>query len=96
MVHLKPSTLWPSAKSVIGSLNSPHLPMLPLLPVALLACSRIGAVANVVFGGFSASALAARILDCGSSIVVTADSVMRGAKPILLKAIGILLRRGWA
>eukprot|EP00971_Amphidinium_carterae_P345413 6486358-Amphidinium_carterae.1 len=53
----------------------------------MLACARIGAVHSVVFGGFSADALAGRIVDAKSAVVVTADGVMRGPKPIQLKAI---------
>ena len=58
------------------------MPMVPHLPIAMLACARIGAVHSVVFGGFSAEALANRIVDADSSVVVTANGVMRGKKPI--------------
>jgi len=64
-----------------------YLPMVVELPVAMLACARIGAVHSVVFGGFSAEALADRIVDGKPKMVITADGVMRGAKPILLKQI---------
>merc|ERR1712216_232259 len=64
-----------------------YLPMIAELPVAMLACARIGAVHSVVFGGFSSESLADRILDGKPKCVVTADGVMRGAKPILLKSI---------
>eukprot|EP00850_Spirogloea_muscicola_P022099 SM000277S10334 [mRNA] locus=s277:111736:116023:+ [translate_table: standard] len=64
-----------------------YMPMLPELPVAMLACARIGAVHSVVFGGFSAEALAQRILDSRPSVVLTASGVMRGTKLIKLKAI---------
>merc|ERR1719310_1395845 len=64
-----------------------YLPMVVELPVAMLACARIGAIHSVVFGGFSADALAGRIHDAESPILITADGVMRGPKPILLKDI---------
>jgi len=54
-----------------------HLPMLPALPITMLACARIGAPHSEVFAGFSASALAQRIDDAGSDVVVTADSYYR-------------------
>jgi acetyl-CoA synthetase len=63
-----------------------YLPMIPEAAFALLACARIGAVHSVVFGGFSPDALAGRIEDCGSKIVVTADEGRRGGKTIPLKA----------
>jgi acetyl-CoA synthetase len=62
-----------------------YMPMIPEAAVAMLACSRIGAVHSVVFGGFSPDALAGRIHDCNSNIVITADQGMRGAKAIPLK-----------
>jgi len=64
-----------------------YLPMVVELPVAMLACARIGAVHSVVFGGFSADSLSGRIIDAQSGILITADGVMRGAKPIMLKDI---------
>ncbi len=63
-----------------------YMPMIPEAAVAMLACARIGAVHSVVFGGFSPEALAGRIHDCESNIVITADEGMRGAKAIPLKA----------
>ncbi|MGJ3647556.1 acetate--CoA ligase [Sphingomonas sp. GlSt437] len=63
-----------------------YLPMIPEAAFAVLACARIGAIHSVVFGGFSAEALAGRISDCGSTIVVTADEGRRGDKHIPLKA----------
>jgi len=60
------------------------MPMVPQLPIAMLACARIGAVHSVVFGGFSAEALASRLMDANSQVIVTANGVMRGAKPIAL------------
>jgi acetyl-CoA synthetase len=63
-----------------------YLPMIPEAAVALLACARIGAIHSVVFGGFSPDALAGRIQDCDSTIVVTADEGRRGGKRVPLKA----------
>jgi len=63
-----------------------YMPMIPEAAVAMLACARIGAVHSVVFGGFSPDALAGRITDCESNIVITADQGVRGAKAIPLKA----------
>ena len=63
-----------------------YMPMIPEAVVAMLACARIGAIHSVVFGGFSPEALAGRIQDCESEIVVTADEGLRGGKPIPLKA----------
>ena len=56
-----------------------------------LACARIGAVHSVVFAGFSAESLAGRILDSKPDFVLTASAVQRGAKPIDLKVLLILL-----
>jgi len=63
-----------------------YMPMIPETAIAMLACARIGAVHSVVFGGFSPDALAGRIHDCESNIVITADAGVRGAKAIPLKA----------
>ena len=63
-----------------------YMPMIPEAAVAMLACSRIGAVHSVVFGGFSPEALAGRISGCESKIVITADEGVRGGKAIPLKA----------
>jgi acetyl-CoA synthetase len=63
-----------------------YMPMIPEAAYAMLACSRIGAVHSVVFGGFSPDALAGRIEDCRSSFVITADEGLRGGKTIPLKA----------
>jgi len=63
-----------------------YMPMIPKAVYAMLACARIGAVHSVVFGGFSPDALAGRIIDCESQIVITADEGMRGRKAIPLKA----------
>jgi acetyl-CoA synthetase len=63
-----------------------YMPMIPEAAIAMLACARIGAVHSVVFGGFSPDALAGRIHDCESNIVVTADEGLRGGKSVPLKA----------
>jgi len=63
-----------------------YLPMIPEIAVAVLACARIGATHSVVFGGFSPDALAGRIHDCHSNIVITSDEGMRGGRSIPLKA----------
>ena len=62
-----------------------YMPMVPEAAYAMLACARIGAVHSVVFGGFSADALAGRIIDCKSKLVITADFSNRGGKKIPLK-----------
>ena len=64
-----------------------YLPMVFELPIAMLACARIGAVHNIVFGGFSADSLRQRILDSNCEIVITADEGVRGPKAIPLKGI---------
>ena len=64
-----------------------YLPMIPELAVAVLACARIGAIHSVVFAGFSASAVAARINDCECKMVITSDGSYRGDKTIDLKGI---------
>ena len=64
-----------------------YLPMIPELAVAILACARIGAIHSVVFAGFSSKALATRILDSESKMVITSDGGFRGAKTIELKEI---------
>ena len=62
-----------------------YLPMIPEAAFAMLACTRIGAIHSIVFAGFSPEALAGRIVDCGSTIVVTADEGRRGGKRVPLK-----------
>ena len=62
-----------------------YMPMVPEAAIAMLACTRIGAVHCVVFGGFSPDSLASRIDDSQAKLVITADSGMRGGKPIPLK-----------
>ncbi len=63
-----------------------YMPMIPESAMAMLACTRIGAIHSIVFGGFSPEALAGRIQDCDSSLVITADEGLRSGKTIPLKA----------
>ena len=63
-----------------------YMPMIPELPVAMLACARIGAPHTVVFGGFSADALASRIDDAQAKLVITADGGWRRGKAVDLKS----------
>ena len=69
-----------------GDRVSLYLPMIPEAAVAMLACTRIGAVHSIVFGGFSPDALRDRILDADCQVVITADQSMRGGKKVPLKA----------
>jgi len=62
-----------------------YMPMIPEAAIAMLACARLGAIHSVVFGGFSAEALKARIQDLGAQIVITADGGWRRAKEVKLK-----------
>ena len=62
-----------------------YLPMIPEAAFAMLACARIGAVHSVIFGGFSPDSIAGRIIDCRSTIVITADEGLRGGKIVPLK-----------
>jgi len=62
-----------------------YMPMIPETAYAMLACTRIGAVHSVVFGGFSPESLANRINDCQSKVVITADEGVRGGKKVPLK-----------
>ena len=62
-----------------------YMPMIPEVAFAMLACARIGAIHSVVFGGFSPHALAGRISDCSSEIVITAGEELRGARRVPLK-----------
>ncbi len=76
-----------------------YMPMIPEAAYAMLACTRIGAIHSVVFGGFSPDALAGRIDDCKSTFVITADEGLRGGKVVPLKdntdrAIDIAARAG--
>ena len=69
-----------------GDLITIYMPMIPEATIAMLACTRIGAIHSVVFGGFSPDALAGRIQDCNSTIIITADEGVRGGKTIPLKS----------
>ena len=69
-----------------GDRISIYMPMIPEAAVAMLACTRIGAVHSIVFGGFSPDALRDRILDSDCQVVITADQSMRGGKKVPLKA----------
>ena len=62
-----------------------YLPMIPEAAIAMLACTRIGAIHSVVFGGFSPDSLVGRIQDCRSTVLITADEGRRGARAIPLK-----------
>lgn len=70
-----------------GDRVSIYMPAIPEQVIALLACARIGAVHSVVFGGFAASALRDRIIDCQSRMLITADGNHRGGKMVELKKI---------
>ncbi len=69
-----------------GDRVSIYMPMVPELAVAMLACARIGVIHSIVFGGFSPTSLADRIVDSTCTVVVTADGSYRGSKPVALKA----------
>jgi acetyl-CoA synthetase len=69
-----------------GDRVSIYMPMIPEASVAMLACTRIGAVHSIVFGGFSPDALRSRILDSDCQVVITADQSIRGGKKVPLKA----------
>ena len=68
-----------------GDRVSIYMPMVPEATIAMLACARIGAVHSVVFGGFSAEALADRIVDSNCKTLITANGTFRGAKAIPMK-----------
>ncbi|MEA3409912.1 MAG: acetate--CoA ligase [Pseudomonadota bacterium] len=68
-----------------GDRVSIYMPMIPEVAVAMLACTRIGAVHSIVFGGFSPEALKDRILDSDCRVVITTDEGLRGSKPVPLK-----------
>ncbi|MES2767955.1 MAG: acetate--CoA ligase [Bdellovibrionota bacterium] len=63
-----------------------YMPMVPEAAYAMLACTRIGAIHSVIFGGFSPESISGRINDCDSEIVITADEGLRAGKKIPLKA----------
>ncbi|RKZ47480.1 MAG: acetate--CoA ligase [Gammaproteobacteria bacterium] len=69
-----------------GDCVSIYMPMVPEGAVAMLACTRIGAVHSIVFGGFSPEALKDRILDSDCQVVITADEGVRGGRAVPLKA----------
>jgi propionyl-CoA synthetase len=64
-----------------------YMPMIPEACFAILACARIGAIHSVVFGGFAAASLAARIDDAKPALMITADGGSRMGKPVLYKAL---------
>jgi len=69
-----------------GDRVSIYLPMIPELAITMLACTRIGAIHSIVFGGFSADALRDRIQDCEAKVIITCDGTYRGAKAVPQKA----------
>ncbi|GAB6148113.1 acetate--CoA ligase [Stetteria hydrogenophila] len=76
-----------------------YLPMIPELPISMLAVTRLGAIHSVVFSGFSAEALADRIVDAGAKVLITADAFYRRGKKIVLKeaadqAVALARERG--
>jgi acetyl-CoA synthetase len=64
-----------------------YMGMVPELAIATLACARIGAIHSVIFGGFSAQAIADRLADAGAEFIITCDGAFRGAKDIALKSV---------
>ena len=68
-----------------GDVVTLYMPMIPEAAMAMLACARIGAVHSVVFGGFSPDALAQRVIDSQSKLVITSDESVRGGKQVPLK-----------
>jgi acetyl-CoA synthetase len=69
-----------------GDRVSLFLPMIPELAISMLACTRIGAIHSIVFGGFSSDALRDRIQDCEAKLIVTCDGTYRGAKAVPQKS----------
>ncbi|WP_110667808.1 acetate--CoA ligase [Salinicola halophilus] len=87
-LHARVSQLANAFKSLgigKGDTVTLYMPMVPEAAMAMLACARIGAIHSVVFGGFSPDALAGRIVDSQSRLVITADESVRGGKQIPLK-----------
>jgi acetyl-CoA synthetase len=68
-----------------GDVVGIYLPMIPEAPAAMLACARIGAVHNVVFGGFSPEAVKERMETSGAKVLITADATLRRGKPLPMK-----------
>ena len=69
-----------------GDVVTLYMPMIPEAAVAMLACARIGAVHSIVFGGFSPDALAVRVEESGSKVIITADEGRRGGRAVALKS----------
>ena len=69
-----------------GDRVSIYLPMIPEAAVAMLACARIGAIHSVIFAGFSPDAIASRLADCSTKLIITASAGQRGGKWLALKA----------
>jgi acetyl-CoA synthetase len=63
-----------------------YLPMIPEAAYAMLACTRVGAIHSIVFGGFSPDSLKDRIIDCDSHFMITSDEGLRGGRKVALKA----------
>ncbi|MBN0517390.1 AMP-binding protein, partial [Pseudomonas aeruginosa] len=63
-----------------GDVVAIYMPMVPEAAVAMLACARIGAIHSVIFGGFSPEAVAGRIIDSSSRLVITADEGLRAGR----------------
>ncbi|MDB3998446.1 acetate--CoA ligase [Litorivicinus sp.] len=68
-----------------GDVVTLYMPMIPEAAVAMLACTRIGAVHSIVFGGFSPDALGVRVEESGSKVIITADEGRRGGRAVALK-----------
>jgi acetyl-CoA synthetase len=62
-----------------------YLPMIPELAITMLACTRIGAIHSIVFGGFSSDSLRDRIQDCEAKVLISCDGTFRGAKAVPTK-----------
>jgi acetyl-CoA synthetase len=68
-----------------GDVVTIYMPMIPEIAYVMLACTRIGAIHSVIFGGFSAESVSGRLDNCNSEYIITADAGMRGCKAIPLK-----------